>query len=164
MKKQIKSLLCGLCAAALALGCAGCSDCAGPEVPAKVTNIMDLLQWRPAGKLYQTCGAVQRDRRCPKGHQGVHRESGQRQRSGNQRDGLCRGQGGRCRHAQYLLGLRRHRLCAGPDGHGGGPCPLPDRGGKSPVRGGLPLGGGLRGGRQHQDLPGGKIHRAAVPQ
>ena len=40
MKKQIKSLLCGLCAAALALGCAGCSDSAGPEVPAKVTNIM----------------------------------------------------------------------------------------------------------------------------
>ena len=40
MKKQIKSLLCGLCAAALALGCAGCSGSAGPEVPAKVTNIM----------------------------------------------------------------------------------------------------------------------------
>ena len=39
MKKQIKSLLCGLCAAALALGCAGCSGSAGPEVPAKVTNI-----------------------------------------------------------------------------------------------------------------------------
>ena len=38
MKKQIKSLLCGLCAAALALGCAGCGS-AGPEVPAKVTNI-----------------------------------------------------------------------------------------------------------------------------
>lgn len=37
MKKQIKSLLCGLCAAALALGCAGS---AGPEVPAKVTDIM----------------------------------------------------------------------------------------------------------------------------
>ena len=42
--------------------------------------------------------------------------------------------------------------------------PLPDRGGKGSVRGGLSLGGGLRGGRQHQDLPGGKIHRAAVPQ
>ena len=40
MKKQIKSLLCGLCAAALALGCAGCSGIAGSEVPAKVTNIM----------------------------------------------------------------------------------------------------------------------------
>ena len=40
MKKQIKSLLCGLCAAALALGCAGCSGSAGSEVPAKVTNIM----------------------------------------------------------------------------------------------------------------------------
>ena len=40
MKKQIKSLLCGLCAAALALGCAGCGGSAGPEVPAKVTNIM----------------------------------------------------------------------------------------------------------------------------
>ena len=40
MKKQIKSLLCGLCAAALALGCAGCSGSAGPEVPAKVTDIM----------------------------------------------------------------------------------------------------------------------------
>ena len=39
MKKQIKSLLCGLCAAALALGCAGCGGNAGPEVPAKVTNI-----------------------------------------------------------------------------------------------------------------------------
>ena len=39
MKKQIKSLLCGLCAAALALGCAGCGGSAGPEVPAKVTNI-----------------------------------------------------------------------------------------------------------------------------
>ena len=39
MKKQIKSLLCGLCAAALALGCAGCSGSAGPEVPAKVTDI-----------------------------------------------------------------------------------------------------------------------------
>lgn len=40
MKKQIKSLLCGLCAAALALGCAGCGGSAGPEMPAKVTNIM----------------------------------------------------------------------------------------------------------------------------
>lgn len=40
MKKQIKSLLCGLCAAALALGCGGCSGSAGPEVPAKVTDIM----------------------------------------------------------------------------------------------------------------------------
>lgn len=40
MKKQIKSLLCGLCAAALALGCAGCGGSAGPEVPAKVTDIM----------------------------------------------------------------------------------------------------------------------------
>jgi len=40
MKKQIKSLLCGLCAAALALGCAGCGGSVGPEVPAKVTNIM----------------------------------------------------------------------------------------------------------------------------
>lgn len=40
MKKQIKSLLCRLCAAALALGCAGCGGSAGPEVPAKVTNIM----------------------------------------------------------------------------------------------------------------------------
>ena len=40
MKNQIKSLLCGLCAAALALGCAGCGGSAGPEVPAKVTNIM----------------------------------------------------------------------------------------------------------------------------
>ena len=40
MKKQIKSLLCGLCAAALALGCVGCGGSAGPEVPAKVTNIM----------------------------------------------------------------------------------------------------------------------------
>ena len=40
MKKQVKSLLCGLCAAALALGCAGCSGSAGPEVPAKVTDIM----------------------------------------------------------------------------------------------------------------------------
>lgn len=40
MKKQIKPLLCGLCAAALALGCAGCGGSAGPEVPAKVTNIM----------------------------------------------------------------------------------------------------------------------------
>ena len=39
MKKQIKSLLCGLCAAALVLGCAGCGGSAGPEVPAKVTNI-----------------------------------------------------------------------------------------------------------------------------
>ena len=39
MKKQIKSLLCGLCAAALALGCTGCSGSAGPEVPAKVTDI-----------------------------------------------------------------------------------------------------------------------------
>ena len=39
MKKQIKSLLCGLCAAALALGCAGCGGNAGPEVPAKVTDI-----------------------------------------------------------------------------------------------------------------------------
>ena len=39
MKKQIKSLLCGLCAAALALGCAGCSGSAGSEVPAKVTDI-----------------------------------------------------------------------------------------------------------------------------
>lgn len=28
MKKQIKSLLCGLCAAALALGCAGCGSSA----------------------------------------------------------------------------------------------------------------------------------------
>ena len=40
MKKQIKSLLCGLCAAALALGCTGCGGSAGPEVPAKVTDIM----------------------------------------------------------------------------------------------------------------------------
>ena len=40
MKKQIKSLLCGLCAAALALGCGGCSGSAGSEVPAKVTDIM----------------------------------------------------------------------------------------------------------------------------
>mgnify|MGYP002543260590 CR=1 FL=1 len=40
MKKHIKSLLCGLCAAALALGCAGCGGSAGPEVPAKVTDIM----------------------------------------------------------------------------------------------------------------------------
>ena len=40
MKKQIKSLLCGLCAAALALGCTGCGGSAGPEVPAKVTNVM----------------------------------------------------------------------------------------------------------------------------
>ncbi|MFV8831249.1 extracellular solute-binding protein [Faecalibacterium prausnitzii] len=40
MKNHIKSLLCGLCAAALALGCAGCSGSAGPEVPAKVTDIM----------------------------------------------------------------------------------------------------------------------------
>ena len=40
MKKQIKSLLCGLCAAALALGCAGCGGSAGSEVPAKVTDIM----------------------------------------------------------------------------------------------------------------------------
>ena len=40
MKKQIKSLLCGMCAAALALGCAGCGGSVGPEVPAKVTNIM----------------------------------------------------------------------------------------------------------------------------
>lgn len=40
MKKQIKPLLCGLCAAALALGCAGCGGSAGPEVPAKVTDIM----------------------------------------------------------------------------------------------------------------------------
>ena len=39
MKKQIKSLLCGLCAAALALGCAGCGGIAGSEVPAKVTDI-----------------------------------------------------------------------------------------------------------------------------
>ena len=39
MKIQIKSLLCGLCAAALALGCAGCGGSAGPEVPAKVTDI-----------------------------------------------------------------------------------------------------------------------------
>ena len=39
MKKQIKSLLCGLCAAALALGYAGCSGSAGSEVPAKVTDI-----------------------------------------------------------------------------------------------------------------------------
>ncbi len=40
MKKHIKSLLCGLCAAALALGCTGCGGSAGPEVPAKVTDIM----------------------------------------------------------------------------------------------------------------------------
>ena len=40
MKKQIKSLLCGLCTAALALGCVGCGGSAGSEVPAKVTNIM----------------------------------------------------------------------------------------------------------------------------
>ena len=40
MKKQIKSLLCGLCAAALALGCAGCGGSARSEVPAKVTDIM----------------------------------------------------------------------------------------------------------------------------
>lgn len=40
MKNHIKSLLCGLCAAALALGCAGCGGSAGPEVPAKVTDIM----------------------------------------------------------------------------------------------------------------------------
>lgn len=40
MKKQVKSLLCGLCAAALALGCGGCSGSAGSEVPAKVTDIM----------------------------------------------------------------------------------------------------------------------------
>ena len=39
MKKQIKSLLCGLCAAALALGCGGCSGSVGSEVPAKVTDI-----------------------------------------------------------------------------------------------------------------------------
>ena len=39
MKKQIKSLLCGLCAAALALGCGGCGGSAGSEVPAKVTDI-----------------------------------------------------------------------------------------------------------------------------
>ncbi len=39
MKKQIKSLLCGLCAAALALGCVGCGGNAGAEVPAKVTDI-----------------------------------------------------------------------------------------------------------------------------
>ena len=39
MKKQIKSLLCGLCAAALALGCAGCGGIAGSEAPAKVTDI-----------------------------------------------------------------------------------------------------------------------------
>ena len=39
MKNHIKSLLCGLCAAALALGCAGCGGSAGPEVPAKVTDI-----------------------------------------------------------------------------------------------------------------------------
>lgn len=40
MKNHIKSLLCGLCAAALALGCTGCGGSAGPEVPAKVTDIM----------------------------------------------------------------------------------------------------------------------------
>ena len=40
MKNHIKSLLCGLCAAALALGCVGCGGSAGPEVPAKVTDIM----------------------------------------------------------------------------------------------------------------------------
>lgn len=40
MKKQIKSLLCGLCTAALALGCVGCGGSAGPEVPANVTDIM----------------------------------------------------------------------------------------------------------------------------
>ena len=40
MKNHIKSLLCGLCAAALALGCAGCGGSVGPEVPATVTNIM----------------------------------------------------------------------------------------------------------------------------
>ena len=40
MKKQVNSLLCGLCAAALALGCGGCSGSAGSEVPAKVTDIM----------------------------------------------------------------------------------------------------------------------------
>ena len=39
MKKQIKSLLCGLCAAALALGCVGCGGIAGSGVPAKVTHI-----------------------------------------------------------------------------------------------------------------------------
>lgn len=46
MKKQIKSLLCGLCAAALALGCAGCGGSAGPEVPAKVTaKVTDIMVW-----------------------------------------------------------------------------------------------------------------------
>ena len=39
MKNHIKSLLFGLCAAALALGCAGCGGSAGSEVPAKVTDI-----------------------------------------------------------------------------------------------------------------------------
>ena len=33
MKKQIKSLLCGLCAAALALGCAGCGGRSGKRLP-----------------------------------------------------------------------------------------------------------------------------------
>lgn len=72
MKKQIKSLLCGLCAAALALGCAGCSDSAGPEVPAKVTNIMvwtyyngDQLEsfTRLVEQFNETVGA-QKARRC----------------------------------------------------------------------------------------------------
>lgn len=40
MKKYIKSLLCGLCAAALALGCVGCGGgSAQQEKPSKVTNI-----------------------------------------------------------------------------------------------------------------------------
>lgn len=47
MKKHIKSLLCGLCAAALALGCAGCGGSVGPEVPAKVTDIITMAtSWK----------------------------------------------------------------------------------------------------------------------
>ena len=166
MKKQIKSLLCGLCAAALALGCAGCSDSAGPEVPAKVTNIM-VWTYYNGDQLESFTRLVEQFNETVGAQKGI-KVSTESQGSVNDLEtsvmDSAEGKVGAAAMPNIFSAYADTAYALDQMGMVVDLAPLPDRGGKGSVRGGLPLGGGLRGGRQHQDLPGGKIHRAAVPQ
>lgn len=166
MKKQIKSLLCGLCAAALALGCTGCGGSAGPEVPAKVTDIMvwtyyngDQLESFTSlvNQFNETVGAQKGIKVSTESQGSVNDLETSVMDSAEGKVGAAAMPNIFSAYADTAYALDQMGMVVDL-----APCLTEEE--KAQFVEGYLSEGGLRGGRQHQDLPGGKIHRAAVPQ
>ena len=166
MKNHIKSLLCGLCAAALALGCTGCGGSAGPEVPAKVTNIM-VWTYYNGDQLESFTSLVNQFNETVGAQKGI-KVSTESQGSVNDLEtsvmDSAEGKVGAAAMPNIFSAYADTAYALDQMGMVVDLAPCLTEGEKAQFVEGYLSEGGLRGGRQHQDLPGGKIHRAAVPQ